>query len=306
MPLATAVLGFFSWWLLPDIERDPRAGQASSFVGSFSSNDVPPWLAIALLTALLILAGLLYRIPVPTTAAMLLIAVTSISMGLYGATKLSVTSKAFPIDPSVTASVELINGIQVIKAGTVAARRDGKPLHVSVIGMTGTTTGASATESSIGEAETSPDVAGDVNATTVFPINTARWRTIEVRICDGENQCAKGAKSIMLSGDLPQTFPRVSGYAKPADGGAGAEVSISVDALPQDSRIRATVYRKRESGRAVVASALLVGDSKGNVIWSAPIIRVPVGGSLSLAYSVCAVESELHCESETEIASYTR
>jgi hypothetical protein len=307
VPLVIAALGFVSWLLFPDID-DGASGARPETRSWLARRDVPLWLVIALLLALIISAVLLHCVPVPTTAAVLLLAVASASMGLYGATKLSVTSKAFPVEPSIRASVEAGDGVHVVKIVVVAARRDGRPLHLSLVGVihSSATAPDSVTEVSLGEAEVPPDATGDINTSLSFPVNVTDWNIILVRSCDGEAVCSStNAKSMQLTGALPEPFPRVAGSVRPVDPGRGGEMTLTATALPSDTRIDATIYRRRRGADTKIATATLVGDTTGAARWTSLITAGNVGDELILRYSVCRLRPRLECEPQLDAASYT-
>ena len=277
--VAVTVIALLTWMILPNLDE------------STDQSRITLQMSVLVLLVLVLLAFLLIRVPVSITAALLIFAVACISMGLYGAAKLSVLSKTFSIEPQVTATIKKADDRQVLEAVVQAKRQDKKVLFLSLVGIRNqvATDGKDEQEQEqvLGKNRLPPDAAGEISATVSFPIVTSTWHQFIVRTCDAE-PCSAQDERVRLAGELPEAM-RLSGTLTPGSASGAVTATIDADGIPKDKSLTVTVIRERGGRTGNLARLAVLSNGSGVAAWKGTIRSLRNGDRLILRCQLCSL-----------------
>jgi hypothetical protein len=292
--LALLVLTLLTLHFLPNVEGEKKDSATNTLA-----------LGVLVFLGAAALALLFIKAHLPLVVAVLAVAVTATSMGLYGAAKLSVLSTTFTGDSRVTAALEKNDSGEQVKVGVLANRTENKILELDVFGVVGDPN--SSGEGLIGRARLAPDDAGAIDASLVFPVAASQWDWISVRACDPP-QCASSAERVGLSGGRGSgQLLGISGTLSRGAPDAGINASLVADHVPGGCTVVALVYRLPAAGEPVLAyTASLRPDAAGAATWTPANLPGSTGERLSLRFLVSASPGGKSCaviQPEQEVAS---
>lgn len=290
-PIAALVTGLclVTWLLLPKL-RDQRV------------NSIPDVIAFLIFIALLLGALRLGAHRVSVMTALLVVAMTALSLGLYSAVKVTVLDKLGPETPRVTAEFENQPTGTVIKLRAVAGARDTKPLLVAVRGTVTGGPGQGAVET-IGFAQLGGDSTGAVDATAAYPVSAARWRAFSVGFCDEPEPCLNGDwSSFQESAFLPGRRSQASVTASLQPVGKSLRVDVAATQLEAGAFIRAQVARLRDGRSTPLALHLLAPGADGSVkVGQMSFAAIP-GDILVVSYRRC-LGTPANCDAQAHEAA---
>jgi hypothetical protein len=191
--LVVAALTAFTLQVLPDQQAD------DSWIAT--------WGVVVVLVVAALLLALFLDATLPIMAASLVIAVTALTLGTYGAVKLSAESRRLPAGTQVTATV---TGAGVDRVVTVRVRAGGvdvsDQLELGVFQLD--------TEVRLGVARLLPDASGAITTTVRFPVANPAIAQLAVaaRTCRRGPACALSLQrdqllALDLAGTVDTTLP---------------------------------------------------------------------------------------------------
>ena len=178
-------------------------------------------------------------------AALLLIAVTATSAGLYSAVKISVTSKALPEELEVaTPTVQLVNGLAQVLVPLQGSQQTYKAGLVKVSGVTTDRDGSI----HIGTKRYRPDETNAVDQTLSFPLTFRPWKSIAVGRCEFAKEattCTPTDEGIYAV-DASLFSSSVTATLRPR--GRMVEAGTVGGSMPKSHYLRVTVWRATGTG----------------------------------------------------------
>lgn len=285
--LAALTLGAATWTLLPDFAPDDQAATAHLMAA-----------AAAALLLLAAIAAIRCDLRVPLVAGALLVAVASLALGLYGAAKMSVTSKIGRDRPDVAVSVSGSGAATALTLAVTAARLDQDEAVEIAIVDPGSDSGE-ADDLALGRHRLHPDAGGTVSRTITAPVGT-RSRAVSIRAAI----CARDEPCTPTTADERALIP-LGATATPL---LGASVAVAGDVVTftatgsgfQGQRVRLRVV-EGDGDPAPIAAITAAPDSAGDVKVSVSV-RPRAGVLLRLTQQNCSPDE---CSGQTtDIASY--
>jgi hypothetical protein len=151
---------------------------------------------LSLTVAALFLFGITWSVVrrklISSAAALLILAVAATSIGLYGASKLSVESKMLAVEPQVSAVLEDSKEGAVLKVSALAAHMRGDSLMVTLTGQPRTDQMPFANVDDdwkeIWHEVLQPSGLDEINATVPVSLQLTRWEFLRVSHCKVDNQ----------------------------------------------------------------------------------------------------------------------
>lgn len=267
---------------------------------------------------------------IPTLGGLVVLAVTSTALGLYGGVKLAVQTKMLAVVPQVDVAVLTEEGTSTVETTVAAGRLRGLSLVVETWGRPRLPTGgfpayATPTDGadSRGFVRASstlfePDALDEIQRTTRMTIVPERWDALEVRYCLVAEVISSGGDdpdcpddrfvtaSTFRSPAAELDIAKMSGHVRRVDGRAfqasfrAAEVRPGVTAHVEVCRSGRDVGSQHVVSRATVAP-----DEEGKMTWSTAVRAVPRGQTIILRQRMCLPGEA--CEPEwIELARATR
>jgi hypothetical protein len=272
---AVLVLSGITYFAVPDIDGD----------------DAPTavfWCGVAIGLAVLgysILRWSTWHLSLP--AALLLIAVTATSLGLYSAVKISVASKALPEDLDVgTPTIQVVRGVPQVRVHLEGSQQT---YRAGLVRISGVTTDGKRS-SNIGTARYRPDETNSVDQTLSFPLSFRTWKSVSVSHCEmpkDKDTCkpeTRGTYSVDAS------LFAASVTATMRQQGASIEAAMVGRGVPRSHFVRFTVFRRAGAASAKVVQAEIAPTRRGVAQWSS---RMPAtaGAAWTLVVKVCGPRS---------------
>ncbi|NHA68056.1 hypothetical protein [Phycicoccus flavus] len=271
-------------------------------------------LTLVLVGGFLALLGwsLLRMITLPTTAALVVVAVSATSLGLYGATKLAVQSKSLAVVPSVVADVGTAEGRSTLEVSVRADRSRGRNLALQVWGTPRaraarvtdepSTAAAAVARSDIWSEVLRPDGLDRIERTISIPISPTRWDSVSVGYCLVGDEEIGGPTCPTGPDGAPVVTSEVVRVRNPASGPGLAEVSAAIEPgrsntleatfaasdVQPGTLTRVELCRSR-NGRHTrhVLDATVSSGPDGTATWSATVPRGRSGETLVLRHTAC-------------------
>jgi MFS family permease len=271
---------------------------------------------LSLIVAVLFLIGIAWSIAggklMSSAAALLILAVTATSIGLYGASKLSVESKMLAVEPQVSAVLEESKEGAVLKVSALAARMRGDSLKVTVKGQVRTDQMMSASGDDgweeIWHEVLQPSGLDEINATVPVPLQLTRWEFLRVSHCKvdkqtGAEHCAADSQVFQVRN--PRGGAEVTGHIE-ARSAKSLDVTLTGKDVAPLNRIEAEVCRVRKGAHATqLAYATLTPDDQGALSWKPSVPAGKEGDALVLQYKECRRGMSCTKVRMTQLARYT-
>lgn len=301
--LLVLVIAAFTWRLLDDLQEEGQILLTRS-------------MTVLVAVALLLSAWLLWGTSIALMAAVLLVGIAALSMGLYGAAKLSVLTKAYPTEPRVVAQVTRADTGDSIAVTVKASRQDDASLLLILVGDAGTEGDADQERieagTEISRAVVPADAGGQVDASYSFPLDLADWRSVSVRVCGAPPSddparagtlCPGGGEVARIAGDIPGeatvSGSFAAGAATPGQASRAAATLTGRAVAPGD-RVVASVHRRPAGGADVLVSeAVLSPGQTGDLTWTTGEISAAPGEVLVLTWCPCVEDDVAICLGRT-------
>jgi hypothetical protein len=197
--------------------------------------------------------------------ALLLIAVTATSAGLYSAVKISVASKALPEDLEVgTPTVRVVNGLAQV---LVSLKGSQQTYRAGLVQVTGVATDRDGSIQ-IGTKRYRPDETNGVEQTLPFPLAFRPWQSITVSRCEfakGANTCAPAAEGTYAV-DASLFSSSVTATMRPR--GRLVEAGTVGRSVPKSHYLRFKVWRSTGKEWRRVMQAEIAPSSSGVARWT--------------------------------------
>ena len=249
-------------------------------------------------------------------AAGVLVALAAVCLGLYGAVKLAIGSKAGDADTQVSAKVVRGDKLTSVDVKVKASRlREGSNLRVELRGITSDSPGDNGELLGTARLQSTPN--GSLDSSASFPVELERWRGFSIRTCDPtpsdgsdqeapdpQHECvADDERSRFESGDGTALAPRISGSLTTSEKGFVAAFSASGQKMTEGVHL-VSVELVKSGKERLLSHATLVPDAKGTEAWTATVpIDAKDRGSLVLRAEECEVNDLNACTNNQVLAT---
>lgn len=275
-------------------------------------SSVQGWLSVLLFLSFLaaIAFAFIHETSLPTAAGIIIIGVAATSLGLYGASKLSVESKMALAEPQVSATLEQQDGQSALRIVAAASNMRDRRLQITVWGQprVGYIDPRALAEpyTVLWKGVLEPGDLDDINSTIAVPLALPRWDRLVIEHCKlmqpggrpvrpGEMQCKDNdeqrttldTRGTVL--DTRNTIGRAetTGYIV-ANSAKSLQVMVSGRYIPPGDRLEVELCRVRKRAHAKqLAFATLTADASGALTWKALVPAGLNGDALVLQYRQC-------------------
>lgn len=242
---------------------------------------------------------------ISAVAGLLIIAVLATSLGLYGAVKLSVTSKRGAVGTQVTATFARGDSAGVdVHARAFGLDKTG--LKVEVFGGIEATPGRQASELRLGSETLRASLTGDIDETITFPIRKSDWQYVAIRSSQvgAANPTATQGRAKPTSGTVktdkaPPEEVRLQGELLPTrvkgillwNAKSGRLVARVIGSgLSLSARSQVWLLRTDKPRRSLQVFATVTPSDAGDVRWRATVPGVGTGPArYQLRYRTCSL-----------------
>lgn len=223
----------------------------------------------------------------PLPAALLLIAVTATSLGLYSAVKISVTSKALPEDLDVgNPTIKVVHGVPQVRIHLEGSQQKYRVGMVRIAGVTSSGTHAS----NIGTARYRPDETNSVDQTLSFPLAFRTWKSITVSQCEIAKDESRCTPEITGTYSVDASLFAASVTATVRQRGGSVEAAMVGRSIPRSHFVRFTVFRRANEANAKVVQSEIAPSQRGVARWDATF-QAEAGTTWTLVVRVCGPRS---------------